>query len=111
MVTTRSCYCSQTKLQSRIKAKPIKCLLYVLYFVFTVSVYGYLMRMLVDHQLKPDLVTVAIAVLACLTIMFVFFMVIWSCDYPIVTEDKVMEVMPRRPRRKGTMEISVEEML
>lgn len=54
----------------------------------------------------------AIAVLACLTIMFVFFMVIWFCDYPLVAKWTVLEVIPKA-RRKLTMamEVSVEDML
>jgi hypothetical protein len=77
--------------------------------------------LLVLRELKQDIVTVAIAVLACLTIMFFFFLIIWSCDYLVLNRMAVVEIKPlsfkevirmRKMSKMSTsnLEMSMEEL-
>jgi hypothetical protein len=77
--------------------------------------------LLVLRELRQDIVTVTIAVLACLTIMFFFFLIIWSCDYLVLNRMAVVEIKPlsfkevirmRKMSKMSTsnLEMSMEEL-
>lgn len=95
--------------------------MYAVFFAGTTAIYGYLLALLLRHELKQDIVTVAIAVLACLTIMFLFFMIIWTCDYLVLSRMMVSAISPVKPAemlrlRKASkfscsnLEISMEDL-
>jgi hypothetical protein len=58
--------------------------MYILYFVFTLCVDGVLLSKLLHNELKANIVTVAIAVLVSLLVVFVFLAALWVCEFILV---------------------------
>jgi hypothetical protein len=86
----RRCGCSHDHVRQKIKARPFKCALYTTFFVLTLGAYGYLLELLIKQELTKDITTIVMAVLACLSIMFIFFLIIWTCEYTILNQTGVV---------------------
>lgn len=51
-------------------------------------------------KVRSDLVTVVIAIEACLTIIFLFFVTIWFCEYTVVRKVAIDDLKPMKKKRK-----------
>lgn len=92
LTTTNSILCSRRHLAARLSSSPCKCFLYSVFFLVAICVNGYLLHKLIRHELKPDLMTVAVAVLASLLVMFVFLLVLWVFEFTLVRRVAVLAV-------------------
>ena len=79
---------------SKASSKPMKCLLYVIFFTLLVAVLGYLIGMFAEHKLSNNLVVVGIVVMVCVCIVLGFLAVIWICDFLMTNKLSITSIKP-----------------
>lgn len=78
----------------------MRCGFYAAFFVCVIAIYIYLLTLLIYKKVRNDLVTVVIAIVSCLTIIFFFFVTIWFCEYTIVRKVMIDDLRPMKRKRK-----------